>query len=237
MNFNLLIAALDLANLFAKGGFFMWPLLLCSILGLAVILDRCFFFLRIFASGDPTEKLRTMLESGGTTQACGEVCAKSIHPSAAVMRTYLSNLKRPPGLRTELVKAEGAQQMERVERRLRVLATVSHVAPLLGLLGTVTGLVIAFAQIQALGGSAKPSDLAGGIWEALLTTVFGLIIAIPCMAAYHWLEGLADRTMRRMQRSIVMLEDVLEISPEDGGADALSPATDSPAEEEFHAVH
>ena len=82
---------------------------------------------------------------------------------------------------------------------MRLLATITHLAPFLGLLGTVTGLVSAFHQIELLGGQVQPSDLAGGIWQALITTVFGLVIAIPCMAAYHGFENEADRISRRMQ--------------------------------------
>jgi biopolymer transport protein ExbB len=200
-------------SLFLKGGVFMWPLLFCSVLGLAVILDRSFLFLFLGRAAPVLQTLRESLVCRGRLLAGGELpvsLLRSRHPVAAIARVYLRNLQRPASLRLELVKTEGASQLDRVERRLRILATVSHLAPLLGLLGTVTGLVIAFAAMQNLGAAAKPSDLAGGIWEALLTTVFGLIVAIPCMAAYHGFEGAADTIARQMQAAVVLMDDLLE---------------------------
>jgi biopolymer transport protein ExbB len=126
-----------------------------------------------------------------------------------VAASYLENLARPAALRTEIVRREGSLQLERVEKRLRVLAAISHLAPLLGLLGTVLGMVLAFAKIEGLQGAMKPADLAGGIWQALLTTVFGLVVAIPCMAAYHGFEGLADKIARRMQFVVTLLDEAL----------------------------
>lgn len=210
-------------SLFLKGGFFMWPLLLCSVLGLAVILERSVFFLRLLISDKVLERLKSTLPQADGVRATLNSLQFNSHPVASVVRTYLENLGRPTALRVELVKAEGGKQLERVENRLRILATISHLSPLLGLLGTVTGLVIAFAQMQSLGAAAKPSDLAGGIWEALLTTVFGLIVAIPCMAAYHGFEGLADRIARKMQRSVVVLDDVLD---QNASAELESPLFD-----------
>jgi biopolymer transport protein ExbB len=111
---------------------------------------------------------------------------------------YLKHLAHDT-LREEVLKTTGSYALEKVESRLRVLAALTHIAPLLGLLGTVTGLVSAFHQIELRGGQVQPGDLAAGIWEALITTVFGLVIAIPCMAAYHGFEGAADRIARQMQ--------------------------------------
>jgi biopolymer transport protein ExbB len=143
------------------------------------------------------------------------ISVASPHPVAKVAAVYLRNLLRPADLRIELVRREGSLQLERVEKRLRVLAAISHLAPLLGLLGTVIGMVLAFAKIEGLQGAMKPGDLAGGIWQALLTTVFGLAVAIPCMAAYHGFEGLADKIARRMQFVVTALD---EASGTTGGA-------------------
>lgn len=210
----------------------MWPLLLCSIIGVAVILDRAVFFLTVGRCRELPEFLRRSLGGGADPDLVARALRERRHPVAAVAATYLENLHRPEKLRAELVRAEGGRQLERVEARLRILATISHLAPLLGLLGTVTGLVIAFAQLQALGAAAQPSDLAGGIWEALLTTVFGLLVAIPCMAAFHGYEGLADRIARRMAACVVVLDDALEARE---SADDL-PAVDSADRTDWNAV-
>lgn len=206
---------LSIYDVFLRGGFVMWPLLFCSILGAAVILERGLFFARM---GMDTKRFEdgvaAKLRRGDMAGALAMSVA-SPHPVARVAAVYLRNLLRPAELRTELVRREGSLQLERVEKRLRVLAAISHLAPLLGLLGTVIGMVVAFATIEGLKQAASPADLAGGIWEALLTTVFGLAVAIPCMAAYHGFEGLADKIARRMQFVVTALD---EASGTTGGA-------------------
>lgn len=206
---------LSFYDVFLRGGLVMWPLLFCSILGAAVILERGVFFLRM---GMDTrrfeESVAAKLRRGDVAGALA-ISLASPHPVARVAAVYLRNLLRPADLRVELVRREGSLQLERVEKRLRVLAAISHLAPLLGLLGTVIGMVLAFAKIEGLQGAMKPGDLAGGIWQALLTTVFGLAVAIPCMAAYHGFEGLADKIARRMQFVVAALD---EASGTTGGA-------------------
>jgi biopolymer transport protein ExbB len=86
----------------------------------------------------------------------------------------------------EAIENAGRQEVSKLEKGLSILATVAGVAPLLGFLGTVTGMIQAFMRIEDLAGAASPSDLAGGIWEALLTTAFGLIVGIPAYVAYNY---------------------------------------------------
>jgi len=214
---------ISLVTLFERGGVIMWPLLLLSVLSVAVTLDRAIFFL--FLPKGTAGRLDAVCEflRHQNLPSAQQLAASSTHPVMRVVTTYLSNLARPPKLRLELIKQAGSYELERVERRLRILAVISHLAPLIGLLGTVIGMVIAFAQIEALKGSAGASDLAGGIWEALLTTVFGLIVAIPSMAAYHGFEALADKISRRMQSAVARLDDALNLaSLQDGGEVMLS---------------
>jgi len=217
-------------DIFLRGGIVMWPLLFCSVLGAAVILDRAVFFLRLRATD--LRRLQDRIIGDlrrGDAQAALRAARGSDHPVARVAASYLENLDRPAALRTEIVRREGSLQLERVEKRLRVLAAISHLAPLLGLLGTVLGMVLAFAKIEGLQGAMKPADLAGGIWQALLTTVFGLTVAIPCMAAYHGFEGLADKIARRMQFVVTSLDEALGQAGGDIGEEA-------PAEEDWTAV-
>ena len=138
-------------------------------------------------------------------EAC-TLCRKHPNPVPRIANCYLKNVGNDL-LRSEILKREGSYALEKVETRLRALAALTHIAPLLGLFGTVTGLVTAFHQIELLGGQVQPSDLAAGIWEALITTVFGLFIAIPCMVAFHGFESMADRISRRMQFIISELDE------------------------------
>ena len=122
-------------------------------------------------------------------------------------------------MREDLLKREAAVALKKVEAHLRILSAITHIAPLLGLLGTVTGLVSAFHQIELLGGSVQPSDLAGGIWEALLTTVFGLTIAIPSMAFYHIFEAAADNICLQIQLIITDLDEFFKKCTKDKSPD------------------
>lgn len=187
----------------------MWVLLGCSVIGAAIILERSLVYLGYGLRPDPwLERVLAELRRGGIGTA-ESMAGTGKHPVARVVETCLEYRERSAKSRSEAVRRTGSIVLESVEARLRVLAAIAHLAPLIGLLGTVIGMVVAFAQIQALEGTVKPADLAGGIWEALLTTVFGLVVAIPCMAAFHAFESHADKIARRMQLAVPAVEDAL----------------------------
>jgi biopolymer transport protein ExbB len=122
---------------------------------------------------------------------------------------FLSVLDRPKELRDELLKREGGVLLEVVEKRLPLLRLVVQIAPILGLLGTVHGLLFAFWGLEAVEGPIKPSDVAGGIGSALTTTVFGLTIAIPASAFLVMFEETVDRAARRMGFLVSHLEEAV----------------------------
>ncbi len=224
-------------ELFEKGGVVAWPILACSVVGAAIIVERAWFFLRLQGGGRRVMgQVRAALDGGATSEKLVQLASSSTHPVAAVAHVYLANLHRGKDLRMELVRKQGALELERVESRLRMLATISHVAPLLGLLGTVLGMVMAFATIEGLETAARPSDLAGGIWEALLTTVFGLVVAIPCMAAYHGFESQADTIARKMEAAVVDLDDWLNQTSVADGNTSTDLVAGSRDETKFQAV-
>lgn len=184
----------------------MWPLLVCSIIAAAIIVERSYYFWRIRCNYEQfSAGLKACLAKRKMKEAM-TLCRKLPNPVPRIAEHYLRNLKSD-SLRDEILKREGSFALEKVEKRLRGLAAITHIAPLLGLFGTVTGLVTAFHQIELLGGQVQPAHLAGGIWEALITTVFGLLIAIPSMAAFHGFESEADRIARRMQFIISELDE------------------------------
>jgi len=187
-----------LVQLFMKGGFAMWPLLACSIIAAAIIADRLLYFRRIRLDYPSFLRQLKDLLRGGKRKEALFLCRSHPNPVPRIAEHYLKHLEND-ALRDEILKREGSYALEQVEARLKGLAALTHIAPLLGLLGTVTGLVAAFHQIELRGGQVQPGDLAAGIWEALITTVFGLVIAIPCMGAYHGFENWADQIARRMQ--------------------------------------
>lgn len=184
----------------------MWPLLGCSIMGVAIMLERMMYFFRLRLNYNGfVRKLKVLLQQNKMRETL-LLCRRHPNPVPRIAEFYLKNLGHE-ALRNEILKREGSKALEKIETRLRGLAAITHISPLLGLLGTVTGLVSAFHRIESLGGQVQPGDLAAGIWEALITTVFGLVIAIPCMAAYHSFESHADRIARRMQFMISELDE------------------------------
>lgn len=196
----------NLKELFLKGGFAMWPLLLCSVLSLAIIAERALYFARIRLDYESFRKrLRFMLQKNSAAEV-QKYCRSHVNPVPRIADRYLKYVDRDE-IRDEALARDGSLALEKLEARLRALATITHVAPLLGLLGTVTGLVGAFHQIEIMGGHVQPADLASGIWEALITTVFGLVIAIPCMAAYHGFEGYVDKATREMKFIVTELNE------------------------------
>lgn len=197
----------SLLQLFEKGGPVMWPLLVCSVIGLAIIAERLVFFVRIRLDYDQFRRDVIDRLRRDPRETVVRLCRQRRSPVAQLAAACLENAGQPDALRQDILRREGSRQLELVENRLRGLSVIAHIAPLIGLLGTVTGLVMAFQQIEALSGTVQPADLAGGIWEALLTTVFGLVVAIPCMAAYHAFEHKADAIARQMQYVVSELNE------------------------------
>ncbi len=225
----------ELFEYFEKGGVLMWVLLGCSVMAVAVIVERAVVYLAYGLRPDRWfDTVLAKIRCGQIAEASAEA-EKCRHPVAKIVGEYLENLNRPAKVRLDNVRRRGSLLLEDVERRLRVLAAISHLAPLVGLLGTVVGMVAAFASIQALEGAAKPADLAGGIWEALLTTVFGLAVAIPCMAAFHAFESHADKIARRMELAVTSLDDVFSPAG-DEGEDEKRPAAARAETEDWNSV-
>lgn len=220
---------MSLPELFHRGGSLMWVLLAFSLLACAVAIERILTYAAYGFSPDRWfETLLAQVQKSGP--AAGLALATACrHPVARVSQTYLEQLNRPAKIRQDNVRRTGSLVLETVEKNLRILAALAHLSPLVGLLGTVIGMVVAFSQIQAIQGTVKPSDLAGGIWEALLTTVFGLVVAIPCMALYHAFEGHADKIARRMELAVTSLDDLF--SPTSPALSPPAPLRRSPEEE------
>ncbi len=212
LSYSYKMNSMSLSELFHRGGSLMWVLLAFSLVACAVAVERILTYASYGYSPDRWfESLLAKIRKSGPAAGLAMVIPYR-HPVARVAQTYLEQLNRPEKVRQDNVRRTGSVALESVEKNLRILAALAHLAPLVGLLGTVIGMVVAFSQIQSIQGTVKPSDLAGGIWEALLTTVFGLVVAIPCMALYHAFEGHADKIARRMEMAVTSLDDLLSPS-------------------------
>lgn len=189
----------DLVDMFRKGGVVMWPLLFCSVLGLALMAERTAILLWITVRFQKlANKLRKAIQEGNHHQLREEL-RRSRSPIARVAAAYIQHLDSPGELREDVVRREATQQLAFLERRLNWLAMLGHVTPLLGLLGTVLGLIAVFHQMDLKGSQVQTSDLAVGIWQKLLNTAFGMVIAIPCLVSYYWLEGRVALVTQQME--------------------------------------
>lgn len=166
----------------------MWPILFCSIIAMAIFIERVFVLLK-------TKKYARI-----------PIAAFQSHRKSQILE---NQSYKPEGIVLDLMDALGSafstrEDAERVlfrratlyirslEQRLNWLAIIGTITPLLGLLGTVTGMIKVFMGIQSMQGQINPSTLAGGIWEALITTAAGLIVAIPTIIVYHFFEDRID---------------------------------------------
>jgi biopolymer transport protein ExbB len=172
------------ADLLQKGGVVMYVLLLMSVSSLAIILLKLLQFWRIGASRSGMMELIAT----GSTHEIRRRMALSRHPAARVVETALDTGHLPRELQEAEVERIGSVEIRALETYIRSLEVVANLSPLIGLLGTVIGMIKAFGRLEEAGARVDPSQLAGGIWEALLTTAFGLIVAIPALGAVHYLE-------------------------------------------------
>jgi len=199
----------SLFHLIASGGPVMVPLGICSVLGLAFMAER---WLRLRAGrlggGRFAMKLVTAVQEGGAGPGL-KVCEDSPTPLARIMATGLRRLQDPVLEREKAVEDAGAREVRRLSTNLRPLVVIAVIAPLLGLLGTVLGIIQAFTNVAYRSGLGRPELLAGGIAQALVTTAAGLIIAIPCQAAYYYFRGRIDRFVGRAEDLYADLADRL----------------------------
>lgn len=202
---------MDLLSILLKGGWLMLPIFLCSIIGLAIIIDR-YIVLRKAKINVPAfmVRLRGVLKKKDVNAAIS-YCMEEKSPAANIVRKGLKKFHLGHERVKEAIENAGKQEVSKLEKGLSVLATVSGVAPLLGFLGTVTGMISAFMRIEDLQGAANPSDLAGGIWEALITTAFGLAVGIMSYMFYNFLVTSVNKLVSDME---IISNDVIDIIQE-----------------------
>ncbi len=208
---------MNLLEIFFKGGVIMWFILLSSIIGLAVVIDR-FIVLRRAKINVPAfmVRIRGFIKKKDISGAIS-YCMQEKSPVANIVRKGLKKYKFGHDRVKEAIENAGNQEVSKLEKGLIVLASVAGIAPLLGFLGTVTGMIQAFMTIQDLAGAANPSDLAGGIWEALITTAFGLIVGIPALALYNYFLSAVKKLVSEME---TVANDVVDVIQEGGKDEA-----------------
>jgi biopolymer transport protein ExbB len=190
-------------DFFAKGGVCMWPILACSVLALAIFAERLIRFSMMRSRGAGlAEKVAVLLVDEKETEAIKLAReSRSCMGNILIQAIGVKNKDRET-LETVIVNSID-EEVRGLSSYVQVLATIGNLAPMIGLLGTVLGMIKAFMVIQQMGGKVNAAVLAGGIWEAMLTTAFGLAVALPVVAAHSYLAARVDKYEARLRDGAV----------------------------------
>ncbi|MBD3771776.1 MAG: MotA/TolQ/ExbB proton channel family protein [Rhodobacterales bacterium] len=180
----------DLLTIFLQpAGIVLVPLFVCSVIALALIADRGLALMRLQGvSQSRVLSVRKTASEKGAEEALNELQSDEPFYVAAV-KVLKDNLHTDKTLREEAASLELQAAGRELSRRLTGLTTIAGLAPLLGLLGTVIGLMVAFQSLEGSTGPVEPGVVAGGLWQAMITTVIGLIIAVPCLVCHAWFRS------------------------------------------------
>jgi biopolymer transport protein ExbB len=200
------------------GGWMMGPIIIFSVVAAAIILERLWTLQdRRVIPPDLTRRVWQLVESGKVNDQVIEALRQN-SALGKVLATGLAHRHRSREALMERLEDAGRHVVHELERFLNTLGTIAGVSPLLGLLGTVGGIIKSFNAITA-GGMGDPRMLSGGIAQALVTTAAGLMVAIPSLIAYRYLRGRVDRIVIEIEKDAIALADALEAADEAGAGD------------------
>lgn len=196
-------------DLLVDGGPLMIPILLCSVIALGVFLERIFYLRR--KKIIPRELLIQVEEliKNDQLKDVATILRRDRSPMARIFLAAVKNFGKKREIIKESVEEVGGQEAEYLERYVGVLSVIAQISPLLGLLGTVQGMIKVFNKIVTIG-VGDPSQLADGISVALVTTAAGLTVAIPTLIGYHYLMGRANDLTSEMQQYTIGLIDIIK---------------------------
>jgi len=197
-----------MVDYFIQGGAFMWPILILLVIGLGFSIERFWTLTRASVNTRKfLAKLHNALQEGGIEGAAAE-CEKTPGPVASILHAGLSRADKGLEYVEKAISNAGSIEMAFLERGMVVLTTVIVLAPLLGFTGTVSGMVTAFDAIKVKN-DISPNIVAGGISQALLTTLFGLVVAMLIQVLYNYFSSRIDKLIIDMEESSVELMDAL----------------------------
>lgn len=202
--------AVSVMDLVFAGGYVMIPLFLLSVLAIYIFVERVLTIKR--ASSTPiqfTDKIRNLVLNGDITGA-RMVCAQSDTPISKMIEKGISRIGSP--LKTIEVAIENVGRIEiyKLEKNLSLLATIAGAAPMIGFLGTVTGMIQAFIAIAQEEGSVSPKLLSSGIYEAMITTAAGLLVGIVAYLGYNYLVSQVQKVIHKMEYNSIDFIDLLQ---------------------------
>lgn len=199
-------------EIFTKGGPLMFVIFACSVVAFSLFFERLYHFRKANVDwdafmGELRKKVKGQLYMDAIT-----FCSNSHGPLAAVMKSGLLKHEAGRDRIREAMEDASVHEFSRLEKHIPLVAMISHVSPLFGLLGTVLGMIDCFHVIQTKAGLVTPSDLSGGISQALLTTAAGLVVAIPTYLAYGYLVSRIEIFAVQIEKSSTELTELIEDS-------------------------
>jgi len=199
-------------ELVQKGGPLMWLILACSVTALGVFAERLFFLHRAsIHTGDFLRGLANVLRKKNYAEAVQE-CAGTPGPVPRVLHAMLVKHDAPRRELRDIAQEAGQLEIPRLERNLALLGTIAYATPLVGLLGTILGLLTAFQQITTHGGYATAAEIAGGVYESLLTSAAALTVAIPAFVAHSYISARVNDVVHDIERASIELLEILQES-------------------------
>ncbi len=203
---------MSLLSILAKGGWLMIPIAIFSLIALGIFIERIMVLRKAQINLNAfLIKLRQYLSKGDVRDALS-LCMNTPGPIPKVLEKGIKMYNQSREEIKDSIESAGRAEIYQLEKGFGALATIAGVAPLTGFLGTVTGMIQAFMRIQELGGNVNATVLAGGIWEALITTAAGLVVGILTLLGYNYLVGKVQRFVFELEVSTTNLLEMLTTS-------------------------
>jgi len=191
-----------MVDILEKGGIVMWLIMLLSIIAAVIIIERLLYFRKIRIDEEKMiSRLKATLQKKHFDEALA-ICENNPSPVTNLMKVGIEHRAYPRETIREAIMDAANLEVPEMERHLPALGTISHIAPLLGLLGTVTGNIRAFGVLGKFGAVGDPGLLAKGIAEALLTTAAGIIVAVPAVIFYNYLVSKVNHSILRLENRV-----------------------------------
>jgi len=186
----------------AKGGPVLWVIIALSVAATAIILERFLYFRRINVDEEKLFlRVKSSVEKGHFDEALS-ICDNNISPLSGLIRVSIEHRDYSESVQKDMLKDAANQEIPHLEKNVSALGTIAHIAPLLGLLGTVTGTMKAFGVLGQFGAVSDPSVLAKGVSEALITTVGGIVVAVPAVIFYNYLVNKVNLILIKMENQV-----------------------------------
>ncbi len=200
------ISVLELAM---KGGPVMIPILLCSVIAVYIMIER-YFAIRKATKDEPgfMNNIRDYI-SNGNVEAAKALCRNTTTPVARMVEKGIARIGKPLGDIEKAIENVGNIEVVKLEKGLSLLGTCAGAAPMLGFLGTVSGMIRAFYNMSKAGKTVEISVLSGGMYEAMVTTVAGLIVGIVALVGYNLLSAMVQKAVYKMENTSIEFLDLL----------------------------